>query len=218
MQRVMGGMQLPQGKLLFFIRNDIKLQSSLMVNINIAVDSRRFLRSFTSGGVQGPVIWLKGEPVTMVGRGYFLAVFYHESNPSIDKTQHLGYSLYDGRNMREISSGSVAAISPGSFLTWVGFSNDFALSVMDSNGILSMLMSMKSEESDEVASFSWLPMLDTFGLKKSREDSFWPVCVQNGKLICVPLKGVPHPNPTRRPLTTSLQLRMPLARDTKDKM
>lgn len=156
--------------------------------------------------------------MTMVGRGHFLAVFYHESTPTMDKTQKIGYTLYDGRSMREISSGSVAAISPESYLTWVGFSNEFALSVMDSNGILSMLMGMKPEESGDVASFSWVPMLDTFGLKKSKEDAFWPVCVQNGKLICVPLKGVPHPNPVRRPLTTNLQLRIPLAKDGKDKV
>ena len=55
-------------------------------------------------------------------------------------------------------------------------------------------------------------MLDTLGLKKSREDYFWPVSIQNGKLICVPLKGVRHPDATRRPLTTSFSMRMPLAR------
>jgi chromosome transmission fidelity protein 4 len=163
------------------------------------------------------MIWLKGEPVTMVGRGRFLAVFYHESEPLMDGTQKIGYSLYDGKTMREISSGSVASISAGASLIWAGFSNDFALSVMDDDGMVSLLMTMKPDDSGDIYSSSWVPMLDTIGLRKSREDSFWPVSVQNGKLVCVPLKGVPHPNPIRRPLTTSLQLRIPLARDGKDK-
>jgi chromosome transmission fidelity protein 4 len=167
--------------------------------------------------VQGPIVWLKGEPVTMVGRGRFLAVFYHECNPLVDGTQKLGYTLYDGATMRQISSGSVSGISVASSLTWAGFSNDLALSIMDDDGMVSLLMATKPDETGDDSSFSWVPMLDTIGLRKSREDSFWPVSIQNGKLICVPLKGVSYPNPTRRPLTTALQLRIPLARDGKDK-
>ena len=156
--------------------------------------------------------------MTMVGRGRFLAVFYHEGNPLMNKTQKLGYSLYDGITMREIACDSVAGLSSESSLSWAGFSNDFALSIMDDDGMLSMLMTMKpDEESNNPSSFSWPPMLDTVGLRKSKEDSFWPVTVQNGKLICVPLKGIDYPNPARRPMTASFQLRIPLARDGNDK-
>lgn len=150
----------------------------------------------------------------MVGRGRFLAVFYHESSPLNDGTQKLGYSLYDGLTMREMASGSVAGLSSGSSLTWVGFSSDFALSIMDDDGMLSMLMAMKpNEDASDKSSLSWVPMLDSMGYRKSKKDSFWPVSVQNGKLICVPLNDSLYPNPARRPLTSSLQLRMPLARD-----
>lgn len=55
-------------------------------------------------------------------------------------------------------------------------------------------------------------MLDTLGKKKSEDDSFWPVSVLDGKLLCVPLKGGhEHPDATRRPITTALDLRMPMA-------
>jgi chromosome transmission fidelity protein 4 len=176
--------------------------------------SRRFLRTFTSAGLQGPVVWLKGDPITVVGRGRLLAVFHHESSPLMDGTQKIGCTIYDGMTTREISSAPVAGITSGSMLSWVGFSSDLALAVMDDSGMLSMLMSMKpSRESGDNASFSWIPMIDTVGLRKSKEDSFWPVCVQNGKLLCVPLKGVLHPNPARRPITSALQLRIPLVKD-----
>ena len=150
--------------------------------------------------------------MTVVGRGRFLAVFFHENNPLMDGTQKLGFKLFDGITLREIESSSVDGISPGSSLTWAGFSDDLALSIMDDDGMVSMLMAKKSNDSLDSASMSWIPILDTAGIRKSREDSYWPVTVQRGKLVCIPLKGTDFPNPARRPLTTSLPLRMPLAR------
>merc|ERR1711935_761767 len=60
--------------------------------------------------------------------------------------------------------------------------------------------------------WQWVPILDTLGLRKSTEDPFWPINVQDGKLVCVPLKGrSAFPDAVRRPITTTLGLRMPLA-------
>jgi len=177
------------------------------------VTSRNFLRTFTSGGLQGPIIWLKGAPVTMTGLGRSVAVFYHECNPLMDGTQKLGYSFYDGVTGKEIASGSVAAMSPKASLTWVGFSTDDSLCVMDSDGMLSTLVPMKPDGLARDISWVWVPMLDTLGLKKSSADTFWPISVQDAKLICVPLRGdMQHPDPMRRPVTAALPLRMPLAR------
>jgi len=175
--------------------------------------SRHFLRTYTSAGVQGPIIWLQGEPVAMVGRGRFIGLFYHQGNPFVDGRQNIAYTVYDGITMKEVCSGPVSAIGSGSTITWAGFSNDFSLSVMNDDGMFSMLMANQTEgKTDDHPSFSWVPMLDTVGLRKSREDSFWPVSVLNGKLICVPLKGISFPDPVRRPVTAALNLRMPLSR------
>lgn len=178
---------------------------------NAVTTSRRFLRLFSTSGLQGPMIWLKGDAVTIVGRDRLCAVIYHDGNPLVDGTQKLGYSLYDGVTGRLIVEGSVSAMSPGSSLSWAGFNTDMSLCVMDEDGMLSMLVASKIDRSVGMT-YRWTPILDTLGLKKSREDEFWPVHVQEGKLICVPLKGVKHPDPARRPLPTSYPLRMPLAR------
>jgi len=168
------------------------------------VTGRRFLRLFGSGGVQRSITCLKGDPVTMAGRGRLLAVVYHESSPLPDMTQQLEYMLLDGMDGTVICSGSLTAVGCGQKLTWIGFSNDFTLTVMDSGGMLSML--------NKSAGWQWTPMLDTLGKKKSEDDSFWPVSVLDGKLLCVPLKGGhEHPDATRRPITTALDLRMPMA-------
>jgi chromosome transmission fidelity protein 4 len=174
--------------------------------------SRRFLRLYSSAGNQGPVTWLKGDLVTMVGRGRFLAVFYHENTPMPDGTQRIGYQLLDAASGNLVSTGSVSAISPGSTLTWAGFSNDYSLMVMDSDGMLSMLAS-ETGINTTGGGWEWSPMLDTVGLRKSNDDSFWPVTCMDGKLVCVPLKGGnEHPDAVRRPVTTALGFRLPLAR------
>lgn len=180
--------------------------------------SRRFLRLFSSGGNQGQVIWLKGDPVAVVGRGRFLAVIYHESNPLPDGTQKLGYTLFDAESSSAIVSGSVSSISSGSQLEWAGFSSDGSLVVMDSDGMVSMLVVTPSSVDAAQYSWDWSPMLDTVGLRKSADDKFWPIAVQDGKLVCVPLKGGnEYPDAGRRPVTTALPFRMPLARSVVEK-
>jgi len=182
-----------------------------------AVTSRKFLRFFSPGGNQNQMVWLKGDPVTTVGRGRFLAVFYHEACPLQDRTQQLGYTLWDAADFRVVSRGTVSCLSRGSSLSWVGFSNDYSLMVMDSDGMLSMLISTESQSQSQSESESptweWAPVLDTVGLRKSSDDRHWPVTVHDGKLVCIPLKGGnTYPDATRRPVTSLLGLRMPLAR------
>jgi chromosome transmission fidelity protein 4 len=65
-------------------------------------------------------MWLKGEPVTIVGRDRFLAVVYRESNPLPDGTKKLGYTLFDAVSASAITSESVSSISAGSLLEWTG--------------------------------------------------------------------------------------------------
>lgn len=176
----------------------------------VVCHSRRFLRLFTVGGIQGPIIWLPGEPVTIVGRGRFVAVLYHRSmSPMQDGTQLLGYSIIDGVKGTTVATGDVSALSPGASLTWVGFTDTCALTVMDSDGMLSLL----ARPNNESSSFgNWVPVLDTVGLKKSVNDNFWAVEVNGGKLVCVLLRGgKDHPDAARRPVTTTLKLRMPMA-------
>ena len=178
---------------------------------NAVATNRRFLRLFSTSGMQGPVVWLKGDVVTIVGRGRFLSVMHHEANPLTDGTQKIGYTIFDGVTAKVIAEGSVSALSPGSSLMWAGFSSDLSLCVTDQEGIVSMLVLSKTENQANMTG-KWVPLLDTLGLKKSREDHFWPVSIQNSKFVCVPLKGTKHPDATRRPLTTAFQMRLPLAR------
>ena len=127
-----------------------------------------------------------------------------------DGTQMLGYTIFDGLTGATVSSGEVSAISAGASLNWAGFTDTSSLTVMDSDGMLSMLA--RYPGSNNANNGNWMPMLDTVGLKKATSDIFWPVEVHGGKLVCVPLRnGRDHPDATRRPVTTTLNLRMPVA-------
>ena len=112
----------------------------------------------------------------------------------------------------------LACISKGSSLSWVGFSNDCSLMAMDTDGMMSMLVATDVASNDihnNSSSFEWAPVLDTVGMRKSADDQFWPVTVYDGKLVCVPLKGGNnYPDAARRPVTTTLGMRLPLARSS----
>lgn len=157
------------------------------------------------------MLWIPGEPVTVVGRDRFVAVFYHRSDaPMCDGTQLLAYSIFDGLTGATVACGDVSALSPGASLTWVGFNEKCALSIMDSEGMFSMLARYPS--SSTANNGNWMPLLDTVGLRKSASDTYWPVEIHGGKLVCVPLRGGrEYPDAARRPVTTTLSLRIPLA-------
>lgn len=175
--------------------------------------SRRFVRLFSSGGAQAEIVWLKGEPVTMVGRDRFMVVFYHESQPLDDGTQQLGYTLWDAAAFRVVARGSVSCLSKGAKLTWVGFSNELSLFAMDSDGMVSMLVAAGDYAGTGIPLWEWAPVLDTVGLRKSKDDSHWPIAVVNGKLVSIPLKGgKKYPDASRRPVSTTLGFRMPISR------
>ena len=126
-----------------------------------------------------------------------------------DGTQLLGYSIFDGLTGSVVVSGEVSALSSGASLSWAGFTDKCALSIMDSDGMLSMLA--RYPGSSYSCNGNWMPLLDTVGLRKNMNDTFWPCEVHGGKLICVPLRGRDYPDATRRPVTTALSLRIPLA-------
>jgi len=163
------------------------------------ITSECLLRIYSNGGLQRQIIWLEGNPVTIVGRGQFVAVVYHRSNPNpVTKTQQLGYLFYNVQQDEVLSKGPLCALSKASSLSWIGFNEDHSLFVMDSNNNLSILFLHSGSNH-----WNWSPILDTI-------DKVWPIHIFKGKLYCVPLRGQDYPTGVR-PITKDLQLRMPLS-------
>ena len=137
---------------------------------------------------------------------------FHHRSPSAesDGTQLLGYAVYDGRTGSVVGSGDLSALSPGSSLAWAGFNEKSALCVMDSGGMVSMLSLPSQSSSSRVG--AWMPVLDTAGHRRTSTDSHWPVELHGARFVCVLLRGGrTYPDAGRRPVTTSLGLRLPMA-------
>mmetsp|Transcript_10364 Transcript_10364/g.21332 ORF Transcript_10364/g.21332 Transcript_10364/m.21332 type:complete len:999 (-) Transcript_10364:60-3056(-) len=163
----------------------------------------RFLRTFTLNGVQTEIFWIPGDVVTTVARDRFLAVVYHGDGLAVSAGQNLLFKVYDMNTREVVQQGQLGCIAGDGKLMWSGFSDSLQLCVMGTDGYVSGLTG-KGE---------WFPMLDTMALKKSREDKFWPVSVNSGKFVVVPLKGGnENPEVLRRQVTSALQVRIPIAR------
>jgi len=175
--------------------------------------TRQWVRLFTFSGLQEGVLAMPGPVVTMVGQGELLAVFYHGGIPLINHStgsasQSLHYQLLDIRRTVVVSQGPVC-LSPDSLLIWAGFDNSDMLHIMDSEGLLSSLV--------RGFSWHWTPILESSRLRRNKMDSFWPVGVFNGSLMCSLLRGgEEHPPTNPKPLVSSLPFKPPFVMSNND--
>ena len=156
--------------------------------------SKGFLRIFSCTGLQLSVTWLKGPVLCMTGARKSLAIVYHVSSVGVDTpelaVEHL--ELTPGTSQWRLIAGVRVPISPGATLTWLGFAADSDyLVAMDSAGVVSALM--------KVGGWSWVPVVDVPGVRKSVDHRYWPVAVKQHKLLYVLLNGenkpAVHPQP-----------------------
>lgn len=167
------------------------------------VTSQNFLRFFSYGGVQIGIISLMGSIVTIAGQNNLLAVVYQDSL-TLGPYQNLSCVIYDMRT-RLILYRDKVPISRASRLCWLGFSELGTLYSFDSRGMLRALL--------QSWGYQWMPVLDLQKESSSgRTDLLWTVGVLDDEfLLCVPCKsGETYPSVTSRPLTITLQLRIPL--------
>lgn len=80
--------------------------------------------------------------------------------------------------MQVLSSGQIA-LTRGSILKWIGFSDENVLATYDSSGVLRM----------ESAEFPgcWMPVFDSESQRKS-EEVFWIVGIRANMVVCIVCK------------------------------
>ena len=165
--------------------------------------SKGFLRIFSSTGVQMNVFWLKGPPVTMIGSGTQLAVFYNGTQPMNGTVQvrlELFSIFWDRPNgNRCIVSDQSVPLTKNSTLAWVGFETDSQLlTIIDSAEMMSMLM--------KPLGWQWMPVMDINKSKKSSDHQHWPIMVKKDKMAYILLNGeskpaiYPQPTVTTKPI------------------
>ncbi|EYU38153.1 hypothetical protein ABFS82_04G141100 [Erythranthe guttata] len=167
-----------------------------------AVTSLNFLRIFTEGGLQRYILSLDGPVVTAAGHNDELAVVTHLSPPLPTDEQMLEFRVFNISHGTQSLRGRLP-LTPGSSLTWFGFSEEGQLSSFDSKGVLRVFTSQYGG--------SWLPLFSASKLKNS-EENYWVAGLNASKLFCVVCKSPElFPQSTPKPILTLLDLSFPLA-------
>ena len=174
-----------------------------------AATTAQSLRLFHFSGTQHAVHRLPGPVVAMTATagGPLLAVVYHGGSCWPDR-QSLRYLVLNVKDGREVATGTLDLL-PDVTLDWIAFSDQHMLCAMGSDGLLMGLA--------PVCGWRWCPLLDLGRVQKSEFESFWPIAVQSGSLMCVKLHGgSTYPLTQPRPHPTMLPLQLPLL-DAKSK-
>ncbi|KZV16002.1 WD repeat and HMG-box DNA-binding protein 1 [Dorcoceras hygrometricum] len=167
-----------------------------------AVTSINFLRIFTHGGLQRYIFSLDGPVVTAAGFKDELAVVMHVSPSLPSDEQMLEFRVFNIHSGTQPLRGRLP-LTPGSCLTWFGFSDDGQLSSFDSKGVLRVYTNLYGG--------SWLPLFSVSKLCKS-EENYWVVGLNKSKLFCIVCKSPESfPQCTPKPILTCLDLSFPLA-------
>ncbi|KAL0396910.1 UNVERIFIED_CONTAM: hypothetical protein Scaly_0139400 [Sesamum calycinum] len=167
-----------------------------------AVTSLNFLRIFTEGGLQRYVLSLDGPVVTAAGYKDELAVVTHSSPSLPTDEQMLEFRVFNIAHGTQPLRGRLP-LTPGSCLTWLGFSEEGHLSSFDSKGVLRVFTSQYGG--------SWLPLFSTSKLKKP-DENYWVAGLSASKLFCIVCKSPESfPQSTPKPVLTLLDLSFPLA-------
>ncbi|KAH9314433.1 hypothetical protein KI387_023060 [Taxus chinensis] len=168
-----------------------------------AVTSLNFLRVFSEGGLQKSVHCLDGPVITAAGHEDLLVVATHASSPLPSGDQVLGFEVFNVSERTCYLSGRLP-ISPGSHLTWLGFSEEGLLSSYDSKGNLRVLTKEYNG--------CWVPLFSADREKKAENEKFWMVGLNNTQVFCVTCK-LPdtYPQVSPKPILSVLNLSLPLA-------
>ncbi|GAB4823682.1 hypothetical protein N2152v2_010728 [Parachlorella kessleri] len=162
--------------------------------------SCRLLRIFSQAGLQRSVICLGGAPVALAGAGHLLAAVWHAAAPAPSGEQQLAYAIHDVAAQQELASGPLP-LTPGSNLSWLGFSEEGLLASYDSEGELRM-------RSPDFGG-AWVPLFSSAAERKGSE-RFWVFGVSAQQLQCIVVSGGEEPAvppPPQRPLVSSVPLR-----------
>jgi chromosome transmission fidelity protein 4 len=183
-------------------------------NFIAVATNKGHLRVFSTAGAQLPIISIGRPYVTMVAREGMLAVVYHMGAPFAG-CQNLGYSLFNMTRRHTLVSDQTLPLTPGSRLEWIGFSQDGALSTLDSQGVLRQLISHGQRAPNLLTSlisqhpksynfnFQWTPVLnsaESMDQKHLMGAKFWPISVTKEKMRYVPCVRVQNDEMTSAPV------------------
>jgi len=170
----------------------------------IATNSR-LVRVLTASGLQTKIFSVPGNIVSVFAQSDAFGVVYHMTTPSPQGDQILAVKTFSFSQGSQIANLEVA-LSPGSILSWVGYTDEQALAIYDSEGVLRMF-------SPDFGG-SWVPIFDS-AVERKGSESFWlfSVSLEAGEAQCIVCADTLEPlvpSGSARPVVTAAPLRIPL--------
>ncbi|XP_068643156.1 protein ENHANCER OF LHP1 1-like [Aristolochia californica] len=168
-----------------------------------AITDLHFLRIFSVGGLQRHIISLDGPVLTAAGFKDELAIVTYASDCFHSGDVVLEFKTFNIANGTQPVGGRLS-LTPGSCLSWFGFSEEGYLSSYDSKGVLRVFTNLYGG--------TWLPLFSASKERKSEMESYWVVGLNSSKLFCVVCKSPDLcPLVVPKPVLTLLNLSFPVA-------
>lgn len=166
----------------------------------VATDAR-YLRLFSAMGTQREVLSLPGPVVAVSAYADRILAAYHASAATED--QHISLMLIQTIGLTLRCRDVKVALTPGSKLTWIGYTDKGTPVTCDSMGMV-RLYSMKSNH--------WIPICDTSLHTKGASDSFFITDVAETAQIvrAILCRGAAYPLTTPKPMVSELPMQIPL--------
>lgn len=168
--------------------------------VAVASDAR-YVRLFSVMGTQREILSLAGPVLALAAHVDRVMVAYHSTPPSADQQisvlliQTFGLSL----RCRDVR----VALTPGSKLTWIGFSDRGSPVTCDSMGMVRMY---------SMSSNYWIPICDTSLHTKGASDTYFIVEVSEAAQVIrgVLCRGLSYPLTTPKPMVSEIPIQLPL--------
>ncbi|KAG6472940.1 WD repeat and HMG-box DNA-binding protein 1-like [Zingiber officinale] len=168
-----------------------------------AVTNLNCLRIFSEGGLQRDILCLNGPVVTAAGYKDNLAIVTHASACLPSGDQMLEVRVLKISKRTEVIKCCLP-LSPSSSLTWFGFSEEGQLSSYDSKGVLRVFSHQYGG--------TWLPIFSALKARKSDDENYWIVGLNESKLFCIICKSPEtYPMVMPKPVLELLSFSFPLA-------
>lgn len=182
---------------------------SLSDSCIVAATSAGYVRVYTLFGVPLKVYRQKSTPAVTCAsfRDYVMTV----GNGPVggDGTTRLLYSLENVKRDETYQNEDILALSEGTELRSVFFSDKGDPCIYDSDGVLLVLQHWRTP-----GQAKWVPLLDTRQLERlatgKKDESYWPVAVANNKFHCIILKGGEEYPYFPRPLLSDFDFKIPV--------
>lgn len=169
--------------------------------VAVATDSR-FLRIFTVLGTQREVICMPGPVVALAAHDEQILVAYHAGASATDD-QNIGMMIIDSFGYNLKCKEAKVPLTPGSKLTWLGFSTEGSPVIYDSRSVMKLYRHKSG---------CWFPIWNGSDNTRGASDTFFIVSISERlkEIHAILCRGCPYPLTVPRPVVGTFKTEMPL--------